>query len=114
MTLLWVLTLVLTPSAMAQALNISGIVSDPTGDVLIGVSVSVKGNQTHGTMTGIDGDYSLKNVPADATLDFSYVGYGAVEEPVKGRTKIDVIMHEDAELLDEVVVVGYGSTPRDG
>ena len=112
MTLLWVLTLVLTPSAMAQALNISGIVSDPTGDVLIGVSVSVKGNQTHGTMTGIDGDYSLKNVPADATLVFSYVGYGAVEEPVKGRTKIDVIMHEDAELLDEVVVVGYGSISR--
>ena len=112
MALLWTLTLLTAPFASAQSLTVSGTVTDPTGDTLIGVSVSVKGNQTQGTATDLDGHYSLSNVPADATLVFSYVGFHAVEEKVAGRTRIDVTMHEDSELLDEVVVVGYGSLSR--
>lgn len=112
LTLLWTLALLAAPAVSAQLLNVSGTVSDPAGEVLIGVSVSVKGDQAHGMATGFDGDYSLKDVPANATLVFSYVGFRAVEVAVNGRTKIDVTMQEDSELLDEVVVVGYGSLSR--
>ncbi|MDE6574942.1 MAG: SusC/RagA family TonB-linked outer membrane protein, partial [Muribaculaceae bacterium] len=110
--LLWTLALVIAPLATAQSLNVSGTVSDATGEVLIGVSVSVKGNERNACATDFDGNYALKNVPADGTLIFSYVGFKAVEVPVKGRSKIDVTMEEDSELLDEVVVVGYGSLSR--
>ena len=110
--LLWTLALVIAPLATAQSLNVSGTVSDATGEVLIGVSVSVKGNERNACATDFDGNYTLKSVPADGTLIFSYVGFKAVEVPVKGRSKIDVTMEEDSELLDEVVVVGYGSLSR--
>lgn len=112
LTLLWTLALMAAPMASAQLLNISGTVSDPIGEVLIGVSVSVKGDQKHVTITDYDGNYSITNVAPDATLVFSYVGFQAVEKAVKGQTKIDVVMQEDSELLDEVVVVGYGSLSR--
>lgn len=112
MTLLWALALVAAPNVAAQLLTVSGTVSDPTGEVLIGVSVSVKGDQAHGISTNYDGEYTLSDVPSDATLVFSYIGFGSVEEAVGGRTKIDVVMQEDSELLDEVVVVGYGSLNR--
>ncbi|MCH5235115.1 MAG: SusC/RagA family TonB-linked outer membrane protein [Muribaculaceae bacterium] len=98
--------------AWAQNVTVSGTVTDATGEVLIGVSVSVKGDQTKGTATDIDGNYVLSNVPANGTLIFSYVGFGSLEESVKGRTTIDVIMSEDTELLDELVVIGYGSISR--
>lgn len=112
LTLIWTLALVAAPYIPAQLLNVSGTVTDPAGEVLVGVSVSVKGDQKHGIATGFDGDYSLSDVPADATLVFSYVGFSPVEEPVSRRTIIDVTMHEQSELLDEVVVVGYGSLSR--
>ena len=112
LTMLWVLALVTAPFASAQSVNVSGTVTDPTGEVLIGVSVSVKGDQKHGMATDFDGNYSLSGVPADGTLVFSYVGFQSVEQPINGRTKIDVTMQEDSEILDEVVVVGYGSLSR--
>lgn len=112
LTLLWTLALVAAPHMSAQLLNVSGTVTDPAGEVLVGVSVSVKGDQKHGIATGFDGDYTLSDVPSDATLVFSYVGFTPVEEPVSGRTTINVTMQEQSELLDEVVVVGYGSLSR--
>ena len=112
LTLLWVLALVASPFASAQPLNVSGTVTDPTGEVLIGVSVSVKGDQKIATPTDYEGHYTLAGVPSDGTLVFSYVGFKAVEVAVAGRTRIDVTMHEDSEILDEVVVVGYGSLSR--
>lgn len=112
LSMLMTLALVVAPSVSAQLITVSGTVYDPQGDVLIGVSVSVKGDQKHGMHTDIDGKYSLNNIPADGTLIFSYVGFGAVEEKVNGRTTIDVTMQEDSELLNEVVVVGYGSLSR--
>ena len=110
--LIWALALITVPTVSAQLLNVSGTVYDPAGDVLIGVTVSVKGDQKHGTMTDIDGVYTLSDVPSDATLVFSYVGFQAVELPVNGQKIINATLHEDSELLDEVVVVGYGSLSR--
>ncbi|MDE6207374.1 MAG: SusC/RagA family TonB-linked outer membrane protein [Muribaculaceae bacterium] len=112
LSLLLTVGLLASPHLSAQMLKVSGTVTDPTGEVLIGVSVSVKNNEKNAIATDYDGQYTLSNVPADATLIFSYVGFQAVEVPVKGRSVVDAVMHEDAELLDEVVVVGYGSLSR--
>ena len=79
---------------------------------MIGVSVSVKGKPTLGTSTNIDGRYTLNDVPEGGTLIFSYVGFAAQEIAVKGRNVVDAVLHENQELLDEVVVVGYGSLSR--
>lgn len=110
--LLTAFAMLLSFSATAQNLIVSGTVTDPIGEVLIGVSVSVKGDQTKGTATDIDGQYTLKDVPSDATLVFSYVGFQSLEEKVNGRSVVNATMHEDLEILDELVVIGYGSISR--
>ena len=100
---------VLAESAIVQQnqVTIKGVVTDTTGEPLIGVSVSIKGTGT-GTMTSIDGDYTLKVPEGDHTLVFSYVGYVKHEVNTKGKTTIDVILKDDEQMLQEVVVVGYG------
>ncbi|MDE6556667.1 MAG: TonB-dependent receptor [Duncaniella sp.] len=92
--------------AIAQNVTVKGTVIDAEGEPLIGASVVVQG-QTLGTATDFDGNYSI-SAPADGTLVFSYVGHKTLEIPVEGRTQIDVTLHADSEMLDEVVVVGYG------
>ncbi|NDV96806.1 SusC/RagA family TonB-linked outer membrane protein [Dysgonomonas sp. 521] len=90
----------------AQNIEVTGIVKSATdNETLPGVSVTVK-NTTNGTMTGVDGEYTL-NVPKDAILTFSYVGFKPQEIPVEGRTTIDVSLQEDSHMLDEIVTVGY-------
>jgi len=102
----------LMPSAaFAATVDVSGTVTDVSGEPLIGVSVTIKG-MNQGVATDFDGRYELPGVDEDATLVFSYVGFRAQEAKVNGRTTIDVQMQEDSELLDEVVVVGYGSLSR--
>jgi len=97
-------------SVSAQT-TITGIVTDDTGEPLIGAGVMVEGTQI-GTVTGIDGDYSL-SVPADAVnLVFSYIGFSNQVVAINGRTKIDVVMTADQTFLDEVVVVGYATVKR--
>ncbi|HEA21025.1 MAG TPA: SusC/RagA family TonB-linked outer membrane protein [Pricia antarctica] len=91
-----------------QAQEISGTVSDATGP-LPGASVVVKGTTT-GSQTDFDGNYTLNDVPEDATLVFSYIGYANQEVAVNGQTNIDVTLQEDAQALDEVVIIGYGQT----
>ena len=86
----------------------SAIDSEP----LIGVTVSVKGNSTQGTVTDIDGKFKL-SVASDAVLSVSYIGYKTKEVSVNGHTNIDIVLNEDSELLEEVVVVGYGRTKKD-
>lgn len=93
--------------AFSQGFVVKGVVKDATGETVIGASIVEKGT-TNGTVTNVDGAYTLSNVNANATLVFSYIGYSPVEVAVNGRKTIDVTMKEDAELLDEVVVVGYG------
>lgn len=87
-------------------IKVSGVVTDDSGETLIGASVAEKGT-TNATMTGMDGDYTLI-VPANATLTVTYVGFNPQEVQVNGRTKIDIIVSEDTKLLDEVVVTALG------
>ncbi len=97
-------------SGLAQQKNVSGVVSDSNGDPLIGVSVTLKG-KTVSTVTDIDGNYLIPAESKDA-LVFSYVGFLPKEETVGDRTRIDVVMSENTEQLDEVVVVGYGTMKK--
>jgi TonB-dependent SusC/RagA subfamily outer membrane receptor len=110
----FILTLLLVPlfAFSQQQLNVTGTVTEKsTGDPAIGVSILVKGT-TNGTVTDINGKYNLSNVPSNATLVFSYIGMTTVEEPVNGRTTIDVSLSEDVQALEEVVVIGYGTASR--
>ena len=92
--------------AMAQG-KVSGTVVDAQGEPVIGASVVVKGTST-GTVTDFDGNFTIQNVPQNATLVFSYVGYRTQNIAVGGKSQFNVTLEEDKQLLDEVVVVGYG------
>lgn len=98
-------------TASAQEISVSGNVSDGTIP-LLGVNVIVEGTNI-GTTTDFDGNYSLSNIPEDATLQFSFVGFLTQEIEVNGRTEIDVAMQEDMAALEEVVVVGYGTQRKE-
>ncbi|WP_149274633.1 SusC/RagA family TonB-linked outer membrane protein [Pareuzebyella sediminis] len=95
---------------LIQAQEVSGTVSDVNGP-LPGASVVVKGT-TNGTQTDFDGNYTISDVGEDAVLLFSYIGYKGQEIPVAGQTTIDITLAEDAQALEEVVVVGYGSQQK--
>ena len=92
----------------AQNVTVSGIVTDDTGLEVIGATVIVAGDASKGTVTDIDGRYTLNNVPSNASLQFSYVGMVTQTIPVNGRTSIDVVLISDSELLDEIVVTALG------
>ena len=94
--------------AAAQGKTVSGVVSDAIGPVP-GVGVFLKGNSTVGTSTDAEGKYTLSGLPADAVLVFNALGFAEVEEVVGNRTQIDVTLSEDALMLAETVVVGYGT-----
>lgn len=91
--------------------TVTGIVKDSRGDALIGVSVTVKGTKT-GTVTDIDGKYSLSLTQSNPTLVFSYLGFTPQEHTLGGRKTLDIILKEKEDELDEVVVVGYGTQKR--
>lgn len=93
-------------SAFAQ-IQVKGNVSDKNSEPMIGVAIQEKGNSTNGTITDLDGNFSL-SVNSNATLVVSYIGYKTQEIALNGRTNLAVVMEEDAQVLDEVVVVGYG------
>jgi TonB-linked SusC/RagA family outer membrane protein len=94
----------------AQQITVQGVVKDQTGETVIGASVMEKGT-TNGTITGIDGDFSL-NMSSNGTLVVSFVGYKTQEVQVKGQKQLQVVLSEDAEMLDEVVVIGYGTMKK--
>jgi TonB-linked SusC/RagA family outer membrane protein len=98
-------------TALAQVKGVHGIVKDATGEPLIGVNVLVKGT-TNGSITGIDGDYTLTNVKASDVLVISYIGYLTQEVKVGNQTAINVTLKEDTKTLEEVVVIGYGSVKK--
>ena len=91
----------------AQSTSISGIVNDPTGSPVPGVTVVIKGT-TNGTITAPDGSFSLKNVDQNGILVFSFVGMKQQEIAVAGKSVINVILESEVSDLGEVVVVGYG------
>ena len=109
--LLTLLVALISLSVSAQNVTVKGTVKDKTGETVIGASVVEKGNTGNGTITDIDGNFTI-NVPANATIVFSYVGMATQEVAVNGKTKIDITMEDDAQALEEVVVIGYGSVKK--
>ena len=96
--------------ASAQSITVSGTVTDPTGEPLIGASILAEGTSV-GTATDIDGHYTI-NVTPQGTLVFSYVGYDVQKVAVNGRHEINVTMRESSVMLNEVVAIGYGTVKK--
>ena len=96
--------------AQAQSIRISGTVTDGSGEAVPGAAVMVV-NSTNGAVTGADGTYSLQ-AGSSAILEVSCMGYTTVRVPVQGRSRIDIVLEEDAEQLEATVVVGYGTARR--
>lgn len=94
-----------------QPALITGTVTDQNGDPLVGVNIQIKGT-TRGTVTDFEGRFELLNVDDNAVLVVSYIGYQTQEFDVNGQTEINIQMTEDAETLDELVVVGYGTVKK--
>lgn len=105
--LVGLLTLCFAFPALAQKIAVTGTVVDNTGEPLIGASVQLEGNPAVGTSTDIDGNYRLE-VPSNASLVFSYVGYTPKTVAVDGRNVINVTLSENSVMLGEVVAIGYG------
>ena len=91
--------------------KVTGKVISEKGEALPGVTIVVKGTST-GTVTDFDGNYTLANIPSDATLVFSFVGMEPQEIPVVGKTRIDITLKEEAIGLEEVVAIGYGTMKK--
>ena len=98
-------------AAAPAAQAVEGQVKDTKGEPLIGASVMIEGTST-GTITDFDGHFSLSNVAASARIVVSYVGYQTQTIPVDGRSRIDITLQDESHLLDQVVVIGYGSLSK--
>jgi len=109
--IMFMLLLTFSLCIYAQNITVNGVVKDVKGEPLIGVTIQVQGT-TLGTVTDFDGRFSLSNVPSDATLEVTYVGMQGQTIPVNGRTSLEIVMQEETEILEEVVVVGYGTMKR--
>ena len=94
-----------------QDIQVTGTVTDGDGNPLPGASIILKGTLT-GTETDFDGNYTLEGLPSNGTLVVSYIGFTTIEELINGRTTINFKLSEDAQALDEVVVVGYGTAQK--
>ncbi len=95
----------------ANKRNISGRVVDEKGEPIIGASVMVQGSSL-GTITNVDGRYTLANVPENRTITVSYIGYITVNYAATSRNLSQVVLREDSKTLEEVVVVGYGTQKK--
>lgn len=87
--------------------TVSGVIVDTNGEPVIGASVLVKGTN-NGTITDLDGKFTVNDVPENSTLDISYIGYKTLTLKATDKNLARLVLHEDTEVLDEVVVVGYG------
>jgi len=102
----------LSLTAFSQNITVSGKVTDAvTGEAMIGLNVVIRGT-AQGVSTDVNGNYTLTGCPPDAILVFSYVGYDPVEEPVGGRTTIDIKISPSSSMLEDVVVIGYGTVRK--
>ncbi|MCR4844713.1 MAG: SusC/RagA family TonB-linked outer membrane protein, partial [Bacteroidales bacterium] len=93
-------------------LSVSGTVTDRAGEPVIGAGVFVKGT-TIGASTSLDGAYALDNVPADAMLEVSCIGYKSLELAVNGRARIDIVLDEESLEIDDAMVVAYGTAKKE-
>ena len=99
-----------SPAVAQQSHRVTGVVKDAAGIPVIGANVVVKGT-TNGTVTNIDGEYSL-SVPSSAVLQISYIGYNTQEVTVGNKTVLNILLQEDSQRLNEVIVVGYGTQKK--
>lgn len=110
----WILSLLLVPIALcgfSQGITLKGTVTDKGQEPLIGVTVKVQGTTT-GTITDMDGKFTLSNVSPEAVVEITYVGMQGQVIPLKGKTFLEVVLVEDTETLDELVVIGYGAVKK--
>jgi len=105
--ILLILSLGLINSAFSQRITVTGVVTSDKGEFLPGVNVFEKGTQ-NGTVTNLQGEYSIQIKSEDPTLFYSFIGFINKEIQVKGKNIINVTLHEDVKQLDEIVVIGYG------
>ena len=98
-----------TTRSFSQGKVVNGTITDNTGVALPGASVTVKGNQTIGVQSDFDGNYAIEVAGPETTLIFRYLGFITKEVVVGSQTVINVILEEDAQSLDEVILVGYGT-----
>ena len=106
------LLLFISVNALAQQqVTVTGNVKDEKGEPIIGANVIVKGTGT-GSVTNVEGDFSLANVQNGATLEISFIGYLNQDVKVNGTKPVSIILKEDTKMLDEVVVVGYGTQSK--
>lgn len=104
------LTLLMPILVLAQNITVRGTVTDEAGETLIGATVQQKGT-TNGTVTDFDGTFTL-TVPANATLSVSYIGYTPKEIRLNGQTDLTIVLTGDDQILNEVVVIGYGTMDK--
>ena len=110
--LLTLLLVLAPPEIMAQGLTIKGQVLDSNNEPIIGASIVEKGNTSNGTITDFDGNFSFKISGKGKTIVITYIGYQTQELTVTSGKALKVIMKEDAQAMDEVVVIGYTSKAR--
>lgn len=107
-TFMWITSLCM----FAQNITVKGSITDANNEPVIGATVILSGDATRGTVTDINGNFILSNVPQNGSLEISYVGMKTQVIPINGRTNINVTMTSETELLDEIVVVGYGTQKK--
>lgn len=100
-----------TSSKNTRLLTVSGKVIDSEGEPAVGATILVKGT-TNGTSAGLDGQWSLSNVPENATIVISMIGYVSMEFRASDKALTNIVLKDDSEMLAEVVVVGYGTQKR--
>ena len=103
--------IVITSQQTGAVKKVHGVVKDVNGEPIIGANVVVKGNPSNGTITDLNGNFDL-SVTSNTTLQVSYIGYNSQELFVGKKTDFNIVLKEDTELLDEVVVVGYGTMKK--
>jgi TonB-dependent starch-binding outer membrane protein SusC len=101
----------IAPAEVFQQTKLTGTVSDADGSPLTGVTVVIEGSNT-GSITDINGKYTIETTTTEGTLTFSYIGYNTTEIAIDGRSIIDVIMELDVKSLEEVIVIGYGTVKK--
>ncbi len=101
--------LLMASTAVAQTVTVKGTVVDAGSEPIIGANVLVEGT-TNGIITDIDGNFTLKDVPAKGKIKVSFIGYLSQTVEVKGQSVLKIMLQEDTKLIDEVVVIGYGTT----
>ncbi len=109
--ILFAFMVTLSISVFSQERTVTGIVTDDTGQPLPGASVVIKGT-TNGTQTDFDGNFSIIINDDKSILEVSYVGFAKQELALKGKSSLTILLLEDAEALDEVVIIGYGTVKK--